>query len=118
MALVGTLATELKTCVMKLRRIGDAEGETIEIQHRATVPALGEVIEVSVGEAIVRARVTHISAPAANVPGEFTIDADELSSGYLWETLIARRSPTMADCRRTRPLFRSRRALIWRSRRR
>jgi hypothetical protein len=89
MALVGTFATELKTCVMKLRRIGDTDGETIEIQHRATVPALGEVIEVSVGEAIVRARVTHISAPAANVPGEFTIGADELSSGYLWETLIA-----------------------------
>jgi hypothetical protein len=90
MALVGTFATELKTCVMKLRRIGDTDGETIEIQHRATVPALGEVIEVSVGEAIVRARVTHISAPAANVPGEFTIGADELSSGYLWETLIDR----------------------------
>jgi hypothetical protein len=89
MAVVGTFATELKTCVMKLRRIGDAEGETIEIQHRATVPALGEVIEVSVGEATVRARVTHVSAPAANVQGEFTIDADELSSGYLWETLIA-----------------------------
>ena len=63
MAVVGTFATELKTCVMKLRRIGDAESETIEIQRRATVPAPGEVevIEVSVGEATVRARVTHVS---------------------------------------------------------
>ena len=40
-------------------------------------------------KAIVRARVTQVSAPAANAAGEFTIDADELSSGYLWETLIA-----------------------------
>jgi hypothetical protein len=89
MAPVGTFDTELKTCVMKLRRIGDAESETIEIQHRVTVPALGEVIEVSVGDATVRARVTHISASAADAAGDFTVDADELSSGYLWETLIA-----------------------------
>ena len=41
------------------------------------------------GETTVRARVTHITAPAANAEGDFTIDADELSSGYLWETLIA-----------------------------
>jgi hypothetical protein len=89
MAQVGMFATELKTCVMKLRRIGNAESETIEIQQRLTIPALGEVIEVSVGETIVRARVTHITADPTSAEADFTIDADELSSGYLWETLIA-----------------------------
>jgi len=89
MAPVGLFGTELKTCVIRLRRIGNAESETLEIQHRVTVPALGEVIEVSVGEAIVRARVTQVSAAAADAVADVTIDVDELSSGYLWETLIA-----------------------------
>jgi hypothetical protein len=89
MARVGSFGTQLKTCVVKLRRIGNAESEAIEIQLRVTIPVVGEVIEVSVGEATVRARVTNISAPAAGEEGNYTIDVDELSSGYLWETLIA-----------------------------
>ena len=89
MAPVGLFGTELKTCVIRLRRIGNAESEAIEIQHRLTVPALGEVIEVSAGGATVRARVTQVSAAAADAMADVAIDVDELSSGYLWETLIA-----------------------------
>ena len=88
MAPVGTIGTEFKTCVMKLRRIGNAESETIETQQRRILPALGEVIEIAAGERTVRARVIQVS-DAANAEGDFTIEADELSSGYLWETLIA-----------------------------
>jgi len=88
MAPVGTIGTEFKTCVMKLRRIGNAESETIETQQRLILPALGEVIEIAAGERTVRARVIQVS-DAANAEGDFTIEADELSSGYLWETLIA-----------------------------
>ena len=88
MAQVGTTGTQLKTCVMKLRRIGNAESETIETQQRLILPALGEVIEIAAGERTVRARVIQVS-DAANAEGDFTIEADELSSGYLWETLIA-----------------------------
>lgn len=84
-----TFETTFKTCAIKLRRIGSAESEAIEIQHRVTVPTVGEVIEVSVGEATVRARVTRVGAAAADAEGEITIDVDELSSGYLWEALIA-----------------------------
>jgi hypothetical protein len=87
MAPVGTIGTQFKTCVMKLRRIGNAESETIETQQRLILPALGEVIEIAAGEKTVRARVTQVS-DAANAEGDFTIEADELSSGYLWETLI------------------------------
>jgi hypothetical protein len=89
MAPVETIGTQFKTCVMKLRRIGNAESETIETQQRLIMPALGEVIEIAAGEKTVRARVTHVSDAAANAEGDFTIEADELSSGYLWETLIA-----------------------------
>jgi hypothetical protein len=88
MAPVGTIGTQFKTCVMKLRRIGNAESETIETQQRLILPALGEVIEIAAGETTVRARVTQVS-DAANAEGDFTVEADELSSGYLWETLIA-----------------------------
>lgn len=69
--------TEIKTCVMKLRRIGDAEGETVEIQRRATVPAVGDVIEVSVDGKPIRARVTRIVSPPGGPQGHFTIDVDE-----------------------------------------
>jgi hypothetical protein len=88
MAPVGTIGTQFKTCVMKLRRIGNAESETIETQQRLILPALGEVVEIAAGERTVRARVIQVS-DAANAEGDFTVEADELSSGYLWETLIA-----------------------------
>src|SRR5262249_61169727 len=88
MAPVGLFGTELKTCVIRLRRIGNAESETLEIQHRVTVPALGEVIEVSVGEAIVRARVTQVSAAATVTEADVTSDGDELAISYLWSELI------------------------------
>ena len=73
---------------MKLTRIGDAEGETVETQHRATIPAVGDVIDVTVGGMLVRARVIRVS-PSSGAEGHFTIDVDELSSGYLLETLSA-----------------------------
>jgi hypothetical protein len=79
---------ELKTCAMKLTRIGDAEGEIVETQHRATVPTVGDVVEVSADGAHIRARVTRISPPSGSC-GLFTIDVDELSSGYLWEITAA-----------------------------
>jgi len=88
MAPVGTIGTQFKICVMKLRRIGNAESETIETQQRLILPALGEVVEIAAGERTVRARVIQVS-DAANAEGDFTVEADELSSGYLWETLIA-----------------------------
>jgi hypothetical protein len=80
---------DFKICVMKLTRIGDAEGETVETQHRATTPAVGDVIDVTVDGMPVRARVTRISSPSPGAEGHFTIDVDELSSGYLLETLSA-----------------------------
>ena len=73
---------------MKLTRIGDAEGETVETQHRATLPAVGDVIDVTVGGMLVRARVIRVS-PSSGAEGHFTIDVDKLSSGYLLETLSA-----------------------------
>jgi hypothetical protein len=83
------ITAELKICLMKLTRIGDAEGETVETQYRATAPAVGDVIEVSVDGKPVGARVTRVSSPPPGTDGHFTIDVDELSSGYLWETFSA-----------------------------
>ena len=86
---------ELKVCAIKLAHIGDTEGEIVETQHRATAPALGDVIEVSADGVPVRARITRITPPAGD-DGHFTIDADELSSGYLWE--ITRAMAQSDDC--------------------
>jgi hypothetical protein len=81
---------ELNICLIRLTRIGNAEGEIVETQHRVTVPAVGEVIEVALdGIMTVRARVTHISSPLPGAEKCFTIAVDELSSGYLLETLSA-----------------------------
>jgi hypothetical protein len=75
--------------VIRLTRIGNAEGEIVDTQHRVTVPAVGEVIEVTLDGLTVRARVTHISSPLPGAEKCFTIAVDELSSGYLLETLSA-----------------------------
>jgi hypothetical protein len=50
------ITAELKICLMKLTRIGDAEGETVETQYRATAPAVGDVIEDGGRKARWRAR--------------------------------------------------------------
>jgi len=84
---VVALTAELKTCVVKLRRIGDAAGEVVENQHRTLVPTIGDVIEVSVSGATVAARVVQISS--ADAENKITIDADELSSSYVWDTFTA-----------------------------
>jgi hypothetical protein len=39
--------TEHKHCLIRLKRIGDAEGRTVETQLRTEIPAIGDVIEVS-----------------------------------------------------------------------
>ena len=80
---------ELNICVIRLTRIGNAEGEIVDTQHRVTVPAVGEVIEVVLDGLTVRARVAHISSPLPGAEKCFTIAVDELSSGYLLETLSA-----------------------------
>ena len=90
MALMTTCEiAELNICVIRLTRIGNAEGEIVDTQHRVTVPAVGEVIEVTLDGLTVRARVTHISSPLPGAEKCFTIAVDELSSGYLLETLSA-----------------------------
>ena len=90
MALMTTCEiAELNICVIRLTRIGNAEGEIVDTQHRVTVPAVGEVIEVALDGLTVRARVTHISSPLPGAEKCFTIAVDELSSGYLLETLSA-----------------------------
>src|ERR1700722_17697649 len=90
MALITTREiAELNICVIRLTRLGEAEGEIVDTQHRVTVPAVGEVIEVALDELTVRARVTHISSALPGAERCFTIAVDELSSGYLLETLSA-----------------------------
>jgi hypothetical protein len=98
---VVALNSELKTCVVKLRRIGDAAGEVVENQQRTIVPTIGDVIEVSVGGATVAARVVQISS--ADAEGSVTIDADELSHSYVWDTFTALAQHDAGDVRRDAP---------------
>ena len=82
-----TITAESKICLMKLRRIGDAEGELVDTQSRTEIPPIGNVVEITVNGTIVRARVFRIDAGTAG--GNVTIEADELSSSYVWDTLSA-----------------------------
>jgi hypothetical protein len=74
-----------KICLLKLRRIGDAESQPVATRHLARIPTLGEVIEIDVNEASVLARVFRVDAEAAE--GKATVEADELSSGYACDAL-------------------------------
>jgi hypothetical protein len=82
-----TAAEECKACVIKLRRIGDAQSEVVDTQSRTQMPSIGEVIEVPLGGATARARVVQMEREGAD--GTVTIEADELSSSYVWDTFTA-----------------------------
>ena len=49
-------------CGMSLKRAGDASHWLIELQDRATVPTLGELIEVHLNEESVLARVVNVAS--------------------------------------------------------
>jgi hypothetical protein len=74
-----------KTCLLKLRRIGDAAGQLVAIQSRFEIPSIGDIIEITVNGAAVQARVFRLDTETAD--GTITVEADELSSGYAWEAL-------------------------------
>ena len=76
--------TEQKHCLIRLKRIGDAEGRTVETQLRTEIPAIGDVIEVSADRNNVPARVIKVGPPDAE--GHCNIEADELSSSYVLDT--------------------------------
>jgi hypothetical protein len=82
-----TIAAERKACVIKLRHIGDAETEAIGTQSRTEIPSIGEVIEVSLNGMNARARVVRIEHEGAE--GTVTIEVDELSDSYVWDTFSA-----------------------------
>ena len=76
--------TEHKPCLIRLKRIGDAEGKAVETQLRSEIPAIGDVIEVAVDGTSVPARVIEVGPP--DVQGHCTIEVDELSSSYILDT--------------------------------
>ena len=71
-------------CLIRLKRIGDADGKAVETQLRSEIPAIGDVIEVAVDGTSVPARVIEIGPP--DVQGHCTIEVDELSSSYILDT--------------------------------
>jgi hypothetical protein len=79
--------TELKHCLVRLKRIGDAEGKTVETQLRPEIPAIGDVIEVAVDGTSVPARVIEVGP--LDGEGHCKIEADELSSSYVLDTFSA-----------------------------
>src|ERR1700743_1419366 len=86
-SVVATPNADLKACVVRLRRIGEAAGEVVERQERPDIPAIGDVFEGAGDEATVPARVVQIRAAGAEQI--VTIEADELSSSYIWDTFTA-----------------------------
>jgi hypothetical protein len=82
---VSDLAAAPKVCFLKLRRIGDAESQPVATQYWPGIPTIGDVIEVDVDGAILRARVFRVDAEIAE--GKATVEADELSSGYACDAL-------------------------------
>ena len=54
----------IQICGLSLKRVGDANYRLVELQDRATVPILGDFIEVLLNKEPVRGRVVHV-APSA-----------------------------------------------------
>ena len=79
--------TEHKSCLIRLKRIGDAEGKAVGPQLLSEIPAIGDVIEVAMDGTSVPARVIEVGPP--DVEGHCTIDVDELSSSYILDTFSA-----------------------------
>jgi hypothetical protein len=82
-----SIAADSKTCSLKLRRIGFAESELVETRDRTEIPSIGDVIEITVSGTVVRARVFRTDAGTSEK--NVTIEADELSGSYVWDTLSA-----------------------------
>jgi hypothetical protein len=84
MSLADVLDPTVTPCMIRLRRIGETDAESIGIQHHKTLPTLGEVIKVSGQNVDCYARVVQIAS--ANADGYVAIEVDELSPNYIWDT--------------------------------
>jgi hypothetical protein len=73
---------QIRICGMSLKRAGDASYWLIELQDRATVPTLGDLIEVHLNKESVLARVVNVAPPSLERHGiHFSvsyIDLDEV----------------------------------------
>ena len=69
-------------CGLSLKRAGDANYRLVELQDRATVPTLGDVIEVLLNNEPVRGRVVQVaSSPLEKLSSHYGIsyvDLDEV----------------------------------------
>jgi hypothetical protein len=54
---------QILICGMSLKRAGDTSYWLIELQDRATVPTLGDLIEVHLNKESVLARVVNVASP-------------------------------------------------------
>jgi hypothetical protein len=73
----------IQICGLSLKRVGDANYRLVELQDRATVPTLGDVIEVLLNKEPVRGRVVQVASSPLDKPsshyGISYVDLDEVS---------------------------------------
>jgi hypothetical protein len=67
-------------CQMMLRRVGQAEYQSVEFQHRTRMPAPGDLVEVTVDKKQVLGRVAHVKYHSAGIAGTYYVHVDEVSS--------------------------------------
>ena len=73
----------IQICGLSLKSVGDANYQLVELQDRATVPTLGDVIEVLLNKEPVRGRVVRVaSAPLEKLSRDYGISYVDLEEVY------------------------------------
>jgi hypothetical protein len=73
---------QFQICGMSLKRAGDASYWLVELQDRATVPTIGDLIEVHLNKESVLSRVVNVASPPLEKHGVHCgvsyVDLDEV----------------------------------------
>lgn len=54
---------QIQICGMSIKRTGEVSYGLVQFQDRATVPKLGDLVEVLLNKEPVRGRVVHVASP-------------------------------------------------------
>lgn len=72
----------LQICGLSLKRVGDANYRLVELQDRATVPILGDFMEILLNRELVRGRVVKVApTPLEKFSSHYSVayvDLDEV----------------------------------------
>jgi hypothetical protein len=72
------IMAKIPICGISLKRVGEIKHQLVQIRGRETVPLLGDLIDIPLGNEPVRGRVVQVVAPPLSNGGVFYVDLDEV----------------------------------------